>query len=182
MDIQVIQAYILGALHDGTYSSKHKTFRITQSNLDWLKFLQRCFQKLEYKAWIYKEGKTRSVHALETTAKFLDLKYDPDNLVTTDSKIAYVRGYFDAEGGIPRDNAHWFYIQISQKNHDELVKVKNILESLNIQCGKIHIPSIKVDPDYFRFYISRKSHRDFVEIIGSWHPRKRKIMQIRMKI
>ena len=93
-----------------------------------------------------------------------------------------IKGYFDAEGGIPRDSSHWFYIQISQKNRPELEALKNILEELGISCGKIHVPSAKVDHNYYRLFISRKSHKDFAKIIGSWHPRKNKIFRFRMKI
>ncbi len=182
MDTEVIQAYLLGAIHDGTYNRSHKTFRITQSNVEWLKFLKGCFQKVGCKAWIYKEGKTRTVYALETAAKFLDIGFNPDMLPSKEAQIAYVRGYFDAEGGIPRSSTHWFYIQLSQKNQRELIKVHKILKKLGIKCGKVHIPSARVDPDYFRFFISRESHRDFATIINSCHPRKRKIFELRMKI
>jgi len=57
-----------------------------------------------------------------------------------------------------------------------------ILVSFGIHCGKVHNPSHRIDPDYWRFFISRKSHNDFAKIIGSWHPRKEKILEIRMKI
>ena len=181
MNNDFIIAYLLGAIHDGTYNRKHRTFRITQANIDWLKLIKRCLNKLGYKSWIYKEGKNRKVYALETTADIFGSKFDR-NMSTENSKIAYIRGYFDAEGGIPQNANHWFYIQISQKNKLELENLKNILEELNISCGKIHIPSAKADPDYYRFYISRRSHKDFAKIIGSWHPRKNKIFRLRMKI
>jgi len=180
MDDEQIIAYLLGAVHDGTYNQKHKTTRITQANVDWLKFLKNCLSKLGYRSWIYKEGKNRGVYALETTAEIFKSK--PDPIATRNAKIAYAKGYFDAEGGIPQDSSHWFYIQISQKNKPELEKLKSIIEALGINCGKIHVPSVKVDPDYYRFFISRKSHKDFAKIIGSWHPRKNKIFRLRMKI
>ena len=181
MDDEQIIAYLLGAVHDGTYNQKHKTTRISQANVDWLKILKNCLAKLGFKSWIYKEGKSRGVYILETTADIFKSKPSPIAL-SKDAKIAYTRGYFDAEGGIPRDSSHWFYIQISQKNKPELEALKSILEKLGISCGKVHVPSAKVDPNYYRFYISRKSHKDFAEIIGSWHPRKNKIFRLRMKI
>ena len=70
MNKNVIQAYLLGAIHDGTYNRKHKTYRITQKEKKWLKFIKDCLSNLGYRAWIYKEGKDRNVFALETTAKF----------------------------------------------------------------------------------------------------------------
>jgi len=177
MNKKVIRAYLFGASHDGTFNQKHKTFRITQANKDWLKFLKKCFSKIGYRSWIYKEGKNRKVYALETKAipKLPKLSIKAE-------KISYVRGYFDAEGGIPRKIDQWFYIQISQKSRTELLQIKEILEDLGIRCGKVHIPSVKIDPNYYRFFVSRKSHQDFARIIGSWHPRKKKIFKLRMKI
>ena len=178
---EVIKAYLFGAIHDGTFNHKHNSFRFTQANVCWLKFIKECLAKLGFKAWIYQEGRNRKVYALETTASILKSKFDP--LKSSDqAKISYVRGYFDAEGGIPKTIKQWFYIQISQKNKKELQVIIKILEEKGIKCGKIHIPSVKIDPDYYRFFISRQSHKDFAQIIGSWHPRKKKIFQLRMKI
>lgn len=181
MDNEQIIAYLLGAVHDGTYNQKHRTFRITQKNVGWLKVLKNCLTQLGYRSWIYKEGRSRKVYSLETTADIFKSKHDTLTF-SKKAKTAYVRGYFDAEGGIPRDSNHWFYIQISQKNKLELEALKGILEKLGISCGKIHIPSVKVDPDYYRFFIARQSHKDFARLVGSWHPRKKEIFRLRMKI
>jgi hypothetical protein len=59
---EVTEAYLLGALHDGTYSKLRKTHRFSQANIEWLKFLQDCLADLGHKAWLYKEGKTRNVY------------------------------------------------------------------------------------------------------------------------
>lgn len=179
---QELKAYLLGALHDGTYNQKHKTFRITQANVTWLQRLQRMLELLGFRSWIYREGKERNVYALETTAKFLDLRFDPVLLRSSREQLAYVRGYFDAEGGIPRSNAAPFYIQLCQKNHDELCKVQAILEHHGIRCGKIHNPSKRIDPDYWRFFVSAKSHQDFCTYVSSWHPRKEKLLKERKMI
>src|SRR4030042_3500077 len=88
-----IKAYLLGALHDGTFSS-NKRFRISQVGTDWLKILQRFFRKLGYNSWIYKEGKYRRVYVLETLADFLDFKFNPLTLKTKEEKIGYIRGFF----------------------------------------------------------------------------------------
>ena len=182
VDQNVLKAYLFGALHDGTFNKKHKTSRIAQSNKHWLVLLQKVLKKLGHNAWIYAEGKDRTVSVIETTAPFLQNNVQPCQLVTAEEQIAYIRGYFDAEGGIPKDNKHWMYIQLSQKNYDELAQIVVILESLGVHCGKIHNPSKKVDPEYWRFFISRRSHDDFIKIIGSWHPRKMKLLAHRVKI
>jgi hypothetical protein len=178
----IFKAYLLGALHDGTYSSLHKTFRISQSSKRWLERLQTMFSYLGYKSWIYREGKNRSVYVLETTASFIDMRFDPLSFDSLNEQLAYVRGYFDAEGGIPRLKSAPLYIQLCQKNRREIGKIKLILEKAGIQCGKIHNPSKSVDPHYWRVYVRAVSHQDFIRKVSSWHPRKHALFQERMKI
>jgi len=119
----------------------------------------------------------REVYVLETTASFLDVGYDPDLLETEAERQAYVRGYFDAEGGLPQSPTARFYVQFTQKDRCELAKVKAILENMSIQCGVLHNPSAQIDPDYWRFFVRANSYRAFAEKIGSWHPRKQPIIQ-----
>jgi hypothetical protein len=99
----LLKAYLLGALHDGTFSSNRR-FRISQVGTDWLEILQKLFSQLGYKSWIYKEGKYRRVYVLETLANFLDFGFNPLKLKTDGERICYIRGFFDAEGGIPRNH------------------------------------------------------------------------------
>ena len=176
------EAYLLGALHDGTFNVGRKTHRFSQNNIDWLLFLQKLFGDLGYKAWIYKEGSSRDVYVLETSAKFLSISYNPANLQTVTQKIAYIRGFFDAEGGIPKNHSSRLYIQMVQKNQPKLVWIRETLQENGVNCGIIHNPSKKVDPNYFRFYVATRSHKDFIDKIGSWHPRKMQIFHSRVKI
>ena len=176
-----IKAYLLGALHDGTFSC-NKRYRFSQKGTEWLKFMQKLFKKLGYNSWIYKEGSDRDVYVLETLAPFLDLFFSPKKLLNKNEKIGYVRGFFDAEGGIPHNKEARFYIQLVQKNKQKLIEIKKILSELDIYVGKIHNPSVKVDPDLWRMYILSNSRNKFVEIIGSWHPRKINILRKRMMI
>lgn len=177
MSATVYRAYLQGALHDGTYNALHQTHRYSQKGTDWLELLSRLLEELGHRSWLYREGRNREVYVLETAASFLDVNYDPDLLGSEVEAASYVRGYFDAEGGMPRSSSVRFYLQLSQKNRAELAKVKAILERLEIACGKIHNPSHSVDPDYWRFYVRTKSHQMFARVIGSWHPRKRPLLQ-----
>ncbi|MDP2864560.1 MAG: LAGLIDADG family homing endonuclease, partial [bacterium] len=177
----LIKAYLLGTLHDGTFSS-NKRFRISQVGTDWLRILQGLFRKLGYNSWIYKEGKYRKVYVLETLANFLDFNFNPLELKTEEEKIGYIKGFFDAEGGIPRDEKARFYIQLVQNDREKLVKIKKVLNDLKIEAGKIHNPSQSVDPDYWRIYILAKSQQVFLRKIGTWHPRKIKTLKKRMMI
>src|SRR3989338_3675889 len=103
-----IKAYLLGALHDGTLN-KNKRFRISQKGTDWLKVLQMLLKRIGYNSWIYKEGRVREVYVLETLANFLDFRFNPARLIPAGEKKAYIRGFFDAEGGIPRNPDDRFY-------------------------------------------------------------------------
>jgi len=176
-----IRAYLQGALHDASLN-KRKRYRFTQKGDEWLKVIQEFLCTLGYNAWIYREGKNRDVYALETLAEFLDFDFDPTSLKMVEEKSAYIRGFFDAEGGIPNKDSNRFYIQLVQKDKSKIKKLKKILNELGILTGKIHNPSVRVDPNYWRIFVSTRSHARFAQRIWSWHPRKQKIFCRRMVI
>jgi len=178
----VARAYLFGASGDGTFNRLHRTFRFTQKERAWLERLQEVLACLGYRAWIYREGKERQLYALETSAKWRGDEKQPLQFDTAAEQVAYIRGYFDAEGGIPHDSSAPFYVQFVQKDFASLTQVKRMLEQLGIQCGVVHNPSRRVDPDYWRFFVRRESHRRFITVVGSWHPRKAKLLQQRVKI
>ena len=178
---KIIKAYLLGAIHDGTLN-KGKRFRISQKGISWLKILQQLFSYLGYNSWIYKEGKARKVYVLETLADFLNFNLDLSTIKSREEKKAYIRGFFDAEGGLPHKNHARFYIQLVQKDKAKLLWIKRCLEGIGIRTGKIHNPSARIDPNYWRMYVLSDSQNSFVRQIGSWHPRKRKILRDRMMI
>lgn len=174
-----ILAYLNGAIHDATLN-KGKRIRFSQKNKQWLEILQKFLKEISCNSWIYKEGKGRNVFVLETLCKNLDFRFNPLNL-TDGEKIAYIKGFFDAEGGMPH-KAGRFYIQLVQKDLRKIQMIKTLLKDLGIESGKIHNPSRKVDPDYWRIFISAQSYKKFAEIINSLHPLKAKIFRQRMKI
>ena len=166
--------YVLGVIHDGT--ERHTTYRIATNNKAFAEFLQKGIRKLSVGAWIYKEGKSRSLWIVEFPKKILK------NVIirSRQDKIEYIRGYFDAEGGIAKHFSVRYYLYFCQKDKKDLLQVKEYLKELGIICGVLHNPSKKVDPNYWRFYISAKSYIDFAGIVGSDHPGKRRYL--RMKI
>ena len=178
---RIIKAYFLGALHDGTFSSNHR-FRISQKGTAWLIILRKLLKEIEYNSWIYKEGATRDVYVHETLASFLDFRFNPLALKASGEKIAYVRGFFDAEGGITHRRKAPFYIQLVQKNKQKLELLKRLLIEVRIQVGEIHNPSVRVDPEYWRMFVLAGSRQRFIRLIGSWHPRKILILNKRMVI
>ncbi len=176
-----IQAYLQGALHDAS-RNKRTRIRFVQKDSEWLKVLKDLLSTIGHKSWMYREGKDRDVYALETTAKLLDFTLDPILLKEQEERIAYIRGFFDAEGGVPRNLQSKFYIQLVQKDPVKIEKLKAMLLSINISSGLIHNPSALIDPNYWRIFVSTKSHQQFVTTIGSWHPRKYATLRERMMI
>ena len=178
----VVEHYFLGALHDGTRAKLHKSVRIAQKGTEWLTVLQQLLREIGYGSWIYQEGKRRDVFILETYAPFLRYDLEPHSICSLTDKIAYVRGFFDAEGGMPRQSKSRFYIQLVQKDKGKLALIKCWLQELGITVGVIHNPSRRVDPDYWRMFVRANSWQKFMRTIGSWHPRKQAIFKTRMVI
>jgi hypothetical protein len=168
-----LAAYLKGAAHDGTFNRQHRTFRICQRERAWPLVLVQVLNQLGQRAWIYEEG-SRGVFVVETCFDLAAATIDSE-----DERRAYARGYFDAEGGIPRDPKARFYIQLVQKDLEDLRELRAILDRMGIACGKLHNPSVRVDPDYWRFFVRASSRRRFAERIGSWHPRKRELLETR---
>ncbi len=178
----VLQAYLHGARHDGTWNRANNRIRFAQKGTEWLKVLQAILHRLGCSSWIYREGKTRSVYVLETKAKFLYSVLTPTSIQRKNEKIAYIRGFFDAEGGIPQKPTARFYIQLVQSDRDKLIGIKQLLKSLDIAVGKIHQPSRRVDPRYWRMFVRAQSYKQFIRLIGTWHPRKIAVLRRRVKI
>ena len=174
-----IQAYLQGALHDAY--RRGNRIRFSQKGTEWLTILQDLLEQLGHRSWMYREG-SRDVYDLETTAIFLDFEFDVSSLGTSEEKAAYIRGFFDAEGGVPHSRNVPFYIQLVQKNREKMQSIKSLLQSLGIKTGVLHNPSRKVDPNYWRCFVNTASHSDFVSVIGSWHPMKRARFEERMMI
>jgi len=175
-----VYAYLQGAMHDASLN-KRKRIRFGQKYPGWLDTLKDLLMSVGANSWTYKEGKSREYYILETVCKDLHFSFNPVALKTKGEKVAYIRGFFDAEGGIPRTRDE-FYIQLVQKDLRKMETIKKILGDLGIESGKIHNPSKQVDPDYWRLFVSRKSHKQFAKIIGSWHPIKANIFSQRMMI
>ena len=164
--------YLNGASRDGTFSSRHRTLRIAQKGTEWLEVVKITLERLGARSWCYREGK-RDVWTLETCW------WEPCVPETPKETASFARGYFDAEGGVPRDPSARFYIQFVQKDFEDLSFVRGCLETLSIACGRLHNPSVRVDPDYWRFFVRAQSHLTFCSSVQSWHPRKRSLLDER---
>jgi hypothetical protein len=169
-------SYLFGAAHDATISPRHNTVRFGQAGVEWLDVLRLILRRQGQQAWMYREGKSRRFWVLETSAKWLA---ERPPLSTPEERRAYARGYFDAEGGMPRETAARFYIQFVHKSRADIANLQGILEDEGINCGRLHRPSRRTDHLVWRFYVSAASRRDFVSRVGSWHPRKRSLLEAR---
>ncbi len=87
---------------------------------------------------------------------------------------ATFREHFDSEFGMPKNDRHFLYFQFCQKNKADLEEVRKYLIDIGNNCGVVHNPSKQVDNNYWRFFLSRTSHKDFMKKVNSWHPRKAK--------
>ncbi len=178
----VIKAYLFGAMHDGWIRKSDSRYRICQKGTGWLEEIQSLLASLEYRSWIYREGKTRNVYVLESVAPIFKGPFNPSDISSSEEKKAYLRGFFDAEGGIPKKLCSKKYVQLAQKDYKKIALLKKLLLDLDILTGKIHNPSKRVDPNYWRIYVRRQSILKFVSVVGSWHPRKRAIFQKWMRV
>ena len=170
----VTKSYLLGMLHDAT--ERKNTYRIATKNFNFAKIIREGILKLGSKAWIYKEGNNRNLWIVE----FSKILLKEFKIKSKQNKIDYIRGYFDAEGGISQSSKVRFYIYFCQKDKIDLEEVKKYLLELGISCGVIHNPSKKVDPNYWRFFIRSVSYKDFSKIISSDHPEKIKLLEVKI--
>jgi hypothetical protein len=170
------RAYLHGAAHDATISSRHQTVRFGQSDVRWLFVLKVLLDGLGRRSWTYREGRSRSFWVLETSAAVLA---ERPEFSRQEERFAYARGYFDAEGGMPRNPSARFYLQFVQKDHGDIDELRTMLVSEGIDCGRIHNPSRQVDPNLWRFYVLASGHETFATLVSSWHPRKRSLLDTR---
>ena len=171
VDGRMSKAYLLGVMHDAT--ERKNTYRISSKEKSYIRFLANMIHEMGHNAWTYREGKTRNMFIVEFSKKVVN----NINIDNEQKKIDYIRGYFDAEGSIPKSKNTRFYIYFAQKNKKDLEQVKSYLKDLGIICGTTHTPSKSKDPNYWRFYISCKSYKQFIKKIGSLHPVKNQLLR-----
>nr|EGQ40298.1 MAG: hypothetical protein J07AB56_10270 [Candidatus Nanosalinarum sp. J07AB56] len=166
------KAYLKGILHDGT--EREYTYRISQKNEELIEKIVEMVEDLGFDAWTYEEG-DRGVYVVEFSKKAVDGL----QIRVLEEKREYVRGYFDAEGGVPQNTDARFYIYSAQKNKADLEEVKSFVEDLEIETGDLHRPSRESRPNYWRFYIPVSSHNRFANEVGSRHPDKEQALEHR---
>jgi len=169
------RAYLLGALHDAT--DREYTYRLSQNVRAYVEDVASMVRELGFDAWTYREGNDRDVHVVEFSRQLLD----GFTVTSCEAKRDYVRGYFDADGSVPKDPDARLYIYFAQKDKADLLEVKQYLEEFDIETGTLHRPSKANAPEYWRFYVSTASHKAFARKVGSKHPRKREILGMKVR-
>jgi intein-encoded DNA endonuclease-like protein len=179
--------YLLGALRDGNIdirTGKNYEIKIGQKCEGWLEKLKEIVEKS------FRTKTHISNHLLRITNKESVMKIKELSDITTPqevwntprilqnldshSLIPYIRGFWDAEGGLPKNpevtkKSEERYISFHQKNRESLEFIRRHLINLGFHPTKITICG-KV----FEFRICRRDEiKKFWKIIGSWHPEKR---------
>ncbi|MBI2674942.1 MAG: LAGLIDADG family homing endonuclease [Candidatus Aenigmarchaeota archaeon] len=192
-------AYLLGALRDATADirkAKNYEIKISQKEMDWLVLLQKFFEthfgirgnitKHVNGAVILRlNGKDVVNSVLEISEMKIPQEFwETPKIIKIqplEIQISYLRGFFDAEGGLPKNpgNAEQLYLSFSQKNKEAVRFLRKLLikkgyKPTNITfCGKV-----------WEFRLARKKDMIFFcDKIGSWHKdKKRRLEMLRNRI
>ena len=181
--------YLVGAIHDGCLVKRRREkkyeIQFYQKCKEWLEnsVLPRIERVINKKPKI--KGPRKGVYYIKFSCKnlyvviekFLNNPYEILNL-DNNSQIAFVRGFFDAEGYVPnswkkRKKYQIGFSQSGEKIPEVLEVVRIILERLGIKCGKY---SIKPPKNFgklkeYSFLVCGKDDvKRFFEIVRPEHP------------
>jgi len=187
-------SYILGALRDATFDirkSKNYELKIAQKEVSWLRYLQKIFREnFEISGNITKHingTEILRIHGRKSVEKIFNISemkipqeyWDTPSIIKKQNmelQFDYLCGFFDAEGGLPKDplNAKQRYISFSQKNKESLIFIRKILVKKKFRptnltfCGNV-----------WEFRLTRKNDIiDFCSNVRSFH--KDKIRRLKL--
>ncbi len=158
--------YLVGVLRDGTvnheiggewnvsfYSMDKKYLEIIQHLVKKLFGVEQRIEKFDQVSGVRIRSKTLFLFfTLLFEAKRKQEEWNTPRLIqksSRDVKIAYITGFFDAEGGIPHlekmknPSRKNLYVKFVQKNKESLEFIKHTLESENIKMGKVYFSDNK---------------------------------------
>ena len=185
-------AYLLGALRDASVDireGKNYEIKIAQKNKKWLQKLQSIIkQKFGYKWKITKHRKNYYILRItqkKVVKKIIQLAeikmpqilWNTPTIIRSqplDIQKEYIKGFFDAEAGLPRNPKKWKYISFDQKAREPLEFIRKILIKLKFKPTNLTWTS-----EVWQFRLTRKIDIiNFVEEIGSSHPDKIKKLHL----
>ena len=183
--------YLMGALRDATVDNrnlKNYEIKIYQKDERWLSKVIKPILEDNFGVRVSLKDNLLRMYSKKAVLKLIEISGIKTHGWNTPPFIRklpaehlkpYIMGFWDAEGGLPKDclNTKQRYISFHQKEQEPLIFVKKILESLgfittNITfCKKAH-----------EFRITRKEHiKKFILEIGSRHPDKSRRLQDLLK-
>ena len=103
--------------------------------------------------------------------------------MTLKEKMAYVRGFADADGYISKPNKYRL-IQLINTNYTLIILLKKYLDELGIESRiSKHKPYNKRHNDFYKIHISRSRNlKLWHELIGFNHPKKQKRLEKGLEI
>ena len=175
-------AYLIGAMRDGTIARCGKyEISYSQKNREWLKIIQYLLIKTfnpSNKPIIRNDRVTLSnrpifeyYHRIFKIPVGNKIKWGTPKIIETSGmeiKRCYIRGFYDADG------LSW-KLGFCQANKQAIVFVKNTLEKLGIETSKLLVVSKKNKKTMYYLNTHKKSHVDFIKLIGSLNPSKQKL-------
>ncbi|MBI2075830.1 MAG: hypothetical protein HYT72_01105 [Candidatus Aenigmarchaeota archaeon] len=177
--------YLIGALRDGCLT-KDWTIKFSQKYKEWLSstilpLFNEVFETSYSLGNIYPENKEKTTWSLSICNKkiWLQLKeLIAEAPKTTEEQRLYIKGFWDADGGCPRDPtiSKKIYIKFTQKDKRSLEQIKEILsQKFSIKAGTVRVSEITERGTIWRMTITNKRGiLRFCDKIDSGHPIKQK--------
>jgi intein-encoded DNA endonuclease-like protein len=181
--------YLIAALRDGSIDSrngKNYEIKIGQKDQRWLSDIIKPIIESNFgvRVNIHKNllrlTNKKAVQEIQRISGIKSFGWNTPETVKKlplEKRIPYIRGFWDAEGGLPKkpetcDRSEQTYISFHQKQKEPLIFIRNSLIKMGFKPTKITKCS-----NAHEFRITRKEHmKRFYNKIGSWHPEKSKRM------
>ncbi|OGI14829.1 hypothetical protein A3K63_03915 [Candidatus Micrarchaeota archaeon RBG_16_49_10] len=176
--------YLVGALRDGCLTTDW-TVKYKQKNRDWLSnvilpMINRNFKLGLTEKCIYLQEEKTTVWYIAFKKKDVWKKLSYLRTVsprTQEQQKLYIRGFWDADGGCPKNPSEdrKIYIKFTQKDRQSLEEIKETLNrTFQIKTGVVRISEIGKNGPIWRFTITSKDGiTKFCRKIGSFHPEKK---------
>jgi hypothetical protein len=176
--------YLIGALRDGCLTTGF-TVKYAQRYREWLSnvilplinknfnlnLTEKCiyYQSKKWPFWYIAVSNKKLWHSLNKIKVLIPR--------TKKEQKFYIKGFWDADGGCPRNPVinKKNYIKFTQKDKKSLEELKNMLEkNFKIRCGNVIKSEENKNGFIWRFSITNKNGIvNFCKNVGSLHPVKR---------
>ena len=121
-------------MHDGTVHGF--TVRISQKEESYVRMVRVLIIRSGGHACVYREGAAPALFVVEFSRSFLG----PFRPSTIGEFAGYARGFFDAEGGVPRDPAKGAYVYFAQEDRAGLASFGTSCCGLTSRAGRCTVP------------------------------------------